>query len=109
MYTCYNLFMTKDLATIPGVGPKNLKQFRDKGIWNTYDLTTYLPKKYDHFSVVNVDQLKHMEVSTVVGTIHAPLYTIKKRVVWTTTSILVEDKIIKLNIFGRDYVAKEFK
>src|SRR5690554_3798134 len=101
--------MIIDLKNIAGVGPKLLKQFRDQGIWNTYDLVSYLPKKYDNFSVVDVDSLKHEEVSTVIGTIYAPLFTVKKKVVWTTTSILVQDKLIKLNIFGRDYLTKVFK
>lgn len=101
--------MITDLKNIAGVGPKLLKQFRDQGIWNTYDLVSYLPKNYDNFSVVDVDSLKHEEVSTVIGTIYAPLFTVKKKVVWTTTSILVQDKLIKLNIFGRDYLTKVFK
>src|SRR5690554_6827732 len=101
--------MIKDLTIIPGVGPKNLKQFRDKGIWNTYDLATYLPKKYHNFSIVDVANLKHLEEATVIGKIHAPIFTVKRKVTWSTTTILVQDKLIKLIIFGRDYIAKEFK
>lgn len=101
--------MTKDLSMIPGVGPKSLKHLKDKGIWHTYDLVSYVPKRYDNYSVVSVDELKHLEVSTIIGKIHAPFYTVRKKVTWTTTTILVQDKLIKLSIFGRDYVAKEFK
>ena len=101
--------MTKELNKIPGVGPKTLKAFRDKGIWHTYDLVSYLPHKYENFAVVDSNLLKHMEVSTVIGVIIEPIYTVRKKVVWSTTTILVQDKKIKLNIFGRDYIATEFK
>lgn len=107
-YTCYNLVMIRDLSLIPGVGPKNLKIFKGHGISNTYDLVTNLPKKYENFSLVDIENLKHLEEATIIGLISAPFYTVKKRVVLTTTTLLVQDKVVKLLIFGRDYISKEF-
>lgn len=101
--------MNKDLLTISGVGEKVNRYFRQKGLWNTYDLITYLPKKYSDFAVTSFDMLKDLDVVTVVGTISSELKTFKKKVELTTTKISLDEHLINLSIFGRGYLDKQLK
>src|SRR5690554_4203754 len=100
--------MGKPLIKIKGVGKKTYNHLKDAGIWNTYDLVSYVPKKYLNFAVSSFDELKHLEIVTVTGKINGPIQKIKRKVVLTTTFIEVDGKTIKLLIFGRDYIDKVF-
>ncbi|WP_162163907.1 ATP-dependent DNA helicase RecG [Acholeplasma hippikon] len=96
--------MNVELINLNGVGEKLYRYFKDKGIWNTYDLVSYLPKKYENFAQVHFDELKHNEVVTVSGYIETQLQIIKKKVHFLSTFLNVDNHSIKLLIFGRSYL-----
>lgn len=99
--------MNIELINLNGVGEKLNRTFRNLGIWNSYDLVSYLPKKYENYAVSNFDELRHQEIVTVIGVIETPVQIIRKRVELLTTFINVDDSSIKLLIFGRSYLDKK--
>ncbi|CDR31309.1 ATP-dependent DNA helicase recG [Acholeplasma oculi] len=101
--------MNKDLKDIHGVGPKILRSFRYKGIWNTYDLISYVPKSYEDFVVQNLKDLKHGDEVTLQGYIADAPKRFKKQVVVLKYPLKVENSIVELTIFGRPYLEKELQ
>lgn len=99
--------MNIDLINLTGVGEKLYKHFKDKGIWNSYDLVSYLPKKYENFAISSFNELKHNETVTVTGVIETPIQIIKRKVELLTTFLAVDNRSIKLLIFGRSYLDKK--
>src|SRR5690606_16711386 len=98
-----------EFINIHGVGETTARKLKRQGIWNTYDLVSYLPKKYQNFALASFDELKHGEIVTVLGVISGPVVTIKKKAVLTTTYIDVDGQTIKLLIYGREYLSKTLK
>ena len=77
--------MNVNLKEVKGVGDKYVKIFRQKGLWNTYDLLFYAPKSYDNYIISDPHELKHLEVYTLKGIIIEKPQTIKRKVSLTTT------------------------
>lgn len=98
--------MNIEIEKLPGVGPNNLKSFRSEGIWNSYDLVSYLPKKYSNYSLTNYAFLRHNEVVSVEGIVNTEIKVNHARVSYLTLSILVDDFPVRLIIFGRNYLDK---
>ncbi len=101
--------MNVDLKEIKGVGDKLTQIFRKEGLWNTYDLISYYPRGYDNFYVSKYEDLKHNEVSTVIGKIIDKPTTFKRKVSITSTTLDVDGHQIRLVIFGRDYIEKQIE
>ncbi len=99
--------MNTELINIKGVGEKVYRLFKQKGIWNTYDLVSCLPKAYHNFAVSSYDGLNHLDTVTVIGKINAPVQTIRRKVEFTSTFIEVDGISIKLLIYGRGYLEKQ--
>jgi ATP-dependent DNA helicase RecG len=99
--------MNVNLKEVKGVGDKYVKIFRQKGLWNTYDLLSYAPKCYDNYIISDPHELKHLEVYTLKGIIIEKPQTIKRKVSLTTTFFEVEGFKFKLIIFGREYLDKQ--
>lgn len=99
--------MEYKLESIRGVGPQTLRILRNQGIWSTYDLVLRVPRAYENFTVIGLDQARHKDVVTLTGIIDSEPKMIRSakadRVVF---SMKIEDQSVDVVIFGRGYYVK---
>lgn len=97
------------LEQVKGVGPKNLYAFRQKNIWSTYDLVLNYPKKYEDFSIDQINHLKHKDKITVSGKITTPIKSNPyARVHISTFHMELFGDQIEIVAFNKPYLSKQF-
>lgn len=102
--------MEVKLDSIKGIGPQTLRILRDNGIWSAYDLVSYLPKGYEDFSIVNLNDARHKDVITVLGKILTEPKLIRggkvERLVFKAE---VLKETLDIVVFGRSYLLKQIQ
>jgi ATP-dependent DNA helicase RecG len=102
--------MEVKLDSIKGIGPQTLRILRDNGIWSAYDLVSYLPKGYEDFSIINLNDARHKDVITVLGKILTEPKLIRggkvERLVFKAE---VLKETLDIVVFGRSYLLKQIQ
>lgn len=96
------------LEDVKGVGPQNIKYFRNHGIWSTYDLVLHVPKTYEDFSITSIDELHHKQSITLKTKVETPLRMIRggktERIIFR---VKVFHQLLDVVVFGRGYLLKQ--
>ncbi len=103
--------MMEKLQTIPieqikGITKKMIEHLHFHNINNIYDLFFYFPYRYENYEVININRAEDNEKVTVVGQVvtEPVFYYYKRNHSRLSFSILVNDKVIKVVAFNRDFL-----
>jgi len=83
-----------------------IEHLHHQGIVTVYDLFNYFPYRYENYEVVNIHRAEDNEKVTVVGQVltEPVFYSYKRNQSRLTFSILVNDLVIKIVAFNRDFL-----
>ena len=100
--------MEVKLDQIKGIGPQTLRILRNNSIWSAYDLVSHLPKGYEDFSIMHLNDARHKDVITVLGKILTEPKLIRggkvERLVFKAE---VLKETLDIIVFGRSYLLKQ--
>ena len=104
------MLLSDPVDVIPGVGPKTVAAFREKGIQSVEDLLLYLPRRHDDFS--HIVDIRHISPGPV--SIQAKINNITsrrgRRGMSITEAIASDDSdSVKLVWFNQPYRAASLK
>lgn len=96
------------MIDIPGVGKVTIEKLNKAGIFNSQDLLSYFPKKYDYHKINNLEQIeldKTLSLEVII-TKMPRLFFIRRKL----TKLMIPVKLKSMNfnviIFNREYLAK---
>ena len=94
------------VENIKGISKAMIEHLHNHDICNVYDLINYFPYRYENYEVVNINRVEHNEKVTVVGQIVSEpvFYYFQRNKNRLTFSMLVNDLIIKVVAFNRDFL-----
>lgn len=97
---------TINIENISKISKKMIEKLNELNIFTIYDLLYYFPNRYENYDIANIHLANHDEKITVVGKIVTePVFNYfrknKSRLIF---SIVVDDVIIKIIAFNRDFL-----
>lgn len=94
------------IESIKGISKTMIEHLHNHDIYTVYDLLNYFPYRYENYEVVNINRVEHNEKVTVVGQIVSEpvFYYFQRNKNRLTFSMLVNDLIIKVVAFNRDFL-----
>jgi len=97
---------TIQIEQIKGISKRMIEHLHHQGIVTVYDLFNYFPYRYENYEVVNIHRAEDNEKVTVVGQVltEPVFYSYKRNQSRLTFSILVNDLVIKIVAFNRDFL-----
>ncbi|QVK18868.1 ATP-dependent DNA helicase RecG [Mycoplasmatota bacterium] len=101
-----NKLKTIRIEQIKGISKRMIEHLHNQGIDSVYDLLYYFPYRYENYEVINLHQAEDNEKVTVVGQVvtEPVFYTYKRNHSRLTFCILVNDLVIKIVAFNRDFL-----
>lgn len=91
---------------IKGISKKMIENLNSNDIYTVYDLLYYFPYRYENYEVVNINTALDNEKVTVVGQVMTEpvFYYYKKNHSRLTFNISINNQIIKIIAFNRDFL-----
>ncbi len=96
---------------IKGISKKMIENLNNDEIFTVYDLLYYFPYRYEFYEVVNINTALDNEKVTVVGQVMTEpvFYYYKKNHSRLTFSISINNQIIKIIAFNRDFLRNKLQ
>src|SRR5690554_2481916 len=94
------------IENIKGITKTMIKHLHNHDINTVYDLLIYFPYRYENYEVVNLKLVENNETVTIVGKIltEPVFYYYKRNRSRLTFKVLVNDLVIKIVAFNRDFL-----
>ena len=100
-----------ELHSIKGIGPKTLELLHKMNIYNTEDLITYYPYRYNIYKPMNLGECEENTNVTINATIESTprLSYIKKNFNRLSFKVLTNNLLINVTIFNRAFLYKNLE
>jgi ATP-dependent DNA helicase RecG len=96
------------MIDIPGVGKATIEKLNKSGIFDSQDLLSYFPKKYDYHKIDNLEQIeldKTLSLEVII-TKKPRLFFIRRKLTKLMIAVKLESMNFNVVIFNREYLAK---
>ncbi len=93
------------IENIKGISKIMIEHLHNNNINTVYELFNYFPYRYENYEVININRASDNEKVTVVGqVVTEPVFSYYRRTSRLVFSILVNDLVIKVIAFNRDFL-----
>ncbi len=94
------------LDDVKGIGPKTILALNDLNIFNTTDLLTYFPYRYNVYKPVSLSQVDENNVVLLNGIVEGPIrvFFIKKNLNKLSFKLNTDNSLINVTIFNRAFM-----
>jgi ATP-dependent DNA helicase RecG len=102
--------MSIQLIDVKGIGKKTLEALNQQNIWSIEDLVFRYPKKYETFTLVEIDEQYDQETITIKGVVTSkPELNFQSSISPLKFKMIVNQKSIEVIAFNRAYLMYQIK